>query len=223
MTDSSLDAGEVARYLRDHPDFFTRHVDLLAAITVPHPHSGQAISLQERQLEVLRDRYRTLEMKLADLLRMGEENDAIGDRLQKWTRQLLLSADSTRLPEVVLEGLDTIFSVPQTAMRLWGLRKAHAGAEYSRPVAEEIVTLTDSMTHPFCGPNSDFQAATLLVGGGRETRSLALLPLRKGMDRSFGLIVLGSADSDRFRSGMGTAWLERIAETASAALSRLVD
>ena len=49
-------------------------------------------------------------------------------------------------------------------------------------------------------------------------------PLRKGVDpNAFGLIVLGSADPDRFRSGMGTAFLERIAETASAALSRLAE
>ncbi len=223
MTDSLLDAGRVARYLRDHPDFFTQHVDLLAAITVPHPHGGQAISLQERQLEVLRDRHRSLEIKLADLIRMGEENDAIGARLQQWTRQLLLVADPARLPEIVMDGLDAIFSVPQAAMRLWGLAEAGAGLEYAQPVANEIITLTDTMTQPFCGPNSDFQAATLLQGEGRQTRSLALLPLRKGIDRSFGLIVLGSADPERFRCGMGTVWLERIGETASAALSRLVE
>jgi uncharacterized protein YigA (DUF484 family) len=34
--------------------------------------------------------------------------------------------------------------------------------------------------------------------------------------------VLGSPDPGRFQAGMGTAFLERIAETASAALSRLV-
>ena len=50
------------------------------------------------------------------------------------------------------------------------------------------------------------------------------LPLRKGIDpKAFGLIVLGSADPDRFQAGMGTAFLERIGETASAALSRLAE
>jgi hypothetical protein len=33
--------------------------------------------------------------------------------------------------------------------------------------------------------------------------------------------VLGSADKNRFHSAMGTAFLERIAELASAALARL--
>ena len=48
--------------------------------------------------------------------------------------------------------------------------------------------------------------------------------LRVGARREcFGVVVLGSADAGRFQAGMGTAFLERIAEIASAALSRLVD
>ena len=49
-----------------------------------------------------------------------------------------------------------------------------------------------------------------------------MLPLRVGADpQTFGLVVLGSADKDRFQITMGTAFLERIAELASAALARL--
>ena len=95
-----------------------------------------------------------------------------------------------------------------------------SGRDFAQPVASDVVTLASSMTQPYCGPNSDFQAATWLPDGGRDTRSIALLPLRKGRDpKAFGLLVLGSADPERFTSGMGTAWLERIAEIASAALS----
>src|SRR5690606_11789874 len=191
---------------------------------LPHPHGGRAISLQERQVEVLRERHRMLELKLADLIRIGEENDAIGSKLQKWTRQLLLAGDAGQLPDIVVDGLGTIFSVPQVAMRLWGLRDEWASLECAQPVPVDVITLANSMPQPFCGPNSDFQAATWLPEGGRDTRSIALLPLRKGIDpKAFGLLVLGSADPDRFRSGMGTAYLERIAEMASAALSRLAD
>jgi uncharacterized protein len=56
-------------------------------------------------------------------------------------------------------------------------------------------------------------------------RSVALMPLRAGAITStgpaFGLLVLASPDPQRFQSGMGTDFLERIAELASAALSRL--
>ena len=55
--------------------------------------------------------------------------------------------------------------------------------------------------------------------------SLALLPLRPvgtGAGQAFGMLVLGSPDPQRFHAGMATDFLERIAELASAALSRLL-
>ncbi|GMV01997.1 MAG: DUF484 family protein [Burkholderiaceae bacterium] len=224
MTDRTIGADEVARYLRNNPGFFEAHAELLAAITVPHPHGGRAISLHERQLEVLREKLRAHEMKLAELLRIGQENDAISEKLQRWTRQLLLAADPAQLPALVVDGLRTVFSVPQVAMRLWALREAHLGLDCAQPVPVDVITLTNGMREPFCGPKAEFQAAGWLPEAGAGTRSIALLPLRKGVDpNAFGLIVLGSADPERFRSGMGTAFLERIAETASAALSRLAE
>ena len=224
MTRNVCDADDVANYLHENPDFFESHFELLASITVPHPHGGRAISLHERQLEVLREKLRAHEMKLAELVRIGQENDAIAEKLHRWTRQLLLTTEPQRLPEIVVDGLCTIFSVPQVAMRLWGLRDDFVGLEWAQPVAVDAITLANSMKQPFCGPNSDFHAATWLPDGGASTHSIALLPLRKGVDpKAFGLVVLGSSDPERFRSGMGTAFLERIAGTAGAALSRLAE
>jgi len=224
MTRDTCDADDVARYLLDNPDFFESHVELLASITVPHPHGGRAISLHERQLEVLREKLRAHEMRLADLVRIGRENDELAEKLNRWTRQLLLAPEPQRLPEIVVDGLRTIFSVPQAAMRLWGLRDSYVGLECAQPVAVDAITLANSMKQPFCGSNSDFHAATWLPDGGASTHSIALLPLRKGVDpKAFGLIVLGSPDPERFRSDLGTAFLERIAATAGAALSRLAD
>jgi uncharacterized protein YigA (DUF484 family) len=49
-----------------------------------------------------------------------------------------------------------------------------------------------------------------------------MIPLRVGGDaRAFGLLALGSPDPDRFHITMGTAFLARIGELASAALARL--
>ena len=79
MNANVLTEDDVARWLRDHPEFFAAQADLLAAIKVPHAHGGRAISLHERQLEVLREKNRALEMKLAELIRVAQENDAITD------------------------------------------------------------------------------------------------------------------------------------------------
>ena len=53
--------------------------------------------------------------------------------------------------------------------------------------------------------------------------SVALIPLRGGeAGASFGLLVLGSPDPTRYAAEMGTEFLMRIGEVASAALSRLL-
>jgi uncharacterized protein YigA (DUF484 family) len=54
-----------------------------------------------------------------------------------------------------------------------------------------------------------------------EVRSVVMLPLKRG-DATFGLLLLGSPDPDRFTSQMGTDFLVHIAETASAALAPLL-
>jgi uncharacterized protein YigA (DUF484 family) len=136
---------DVVRYLRNHPEFFSAHADLLASITVPHPHGGRAISLQERQLEVLREKNRALEAKLAGLVRIGQDNDAIGEKLQKWTRQLLLAPDPDRLPQLVVDGMLGTFAVPHVALRLWSVREAYRGMQAATPVEVDAITLANSM------------------------------------------------------------------------------
>ncbi len=217
-------ANAVARYLAEHPKFFESQPDLLSSIRVAHAHGERTVSLQERQLELLREKNRLTEMKLAELIRIGQENDVITDKLQRWTRQLLLVPEAHQLPEVVLEGLIGVFAVPQVALRLWSVREPYRAMVHAQPVPVEVITLSNSIKQPYCGPNAEFQPASWLPDEGHSTKSMALLPLRKGLDpNAFGLLVLGSADAGRFQMGMGTAFLERIAETASAALSKLAE
>ncbi|MBP8061801.1 MAG: DUF484 family protein, partial [Polaromonas sp.] len=53
-------------------------------------------------------------------------------------------------------------------------------------------------------------------------QSVALIALRTDAAAApFGLLVLASPEANRFASGMGTDFLQRIGELASAALSRL--
>ena len=72
---------DIANYLANTPDFFERHASLLAAVQLTSPHSHRAVSLQERQAEMLREKIKALELKAAAMIRHGHENTAIADRL----------------------------------------------------------------------------------------------------------------------------------------------
>ena len=213
---------EVAQFLTQHPDFFDHHPEVLANVAIPHPQDGHAVSLVERQSVILRERIKSLELRLSEMLRHGEENDAIADRIVHWARALLSQADPAQLPRTLLDELMRQFNVPSGALRLWSVAPQYAGNEWAQPAGEDIIRLASGMQAPFCGSNVGFEAAAWMAADPATIRSLAMMPLRVGGDaRAFGLLALGSPDPDRFQITMGTAFLSRITELASAALGRL--
>ncbi|MCL5968875.1 MAG: DUF484 family protein [Betaproteobacteria bacterium] len=212
---------DIAQFLLNTPDFFERHAEVLAHVQLTSPHSQRAVSLQERQAELLREKIRHLELKAADMIRHGSENARIEGLLHHWTRRLLAVPNAPDLPEALQNGLLADFALPQVALRLWDLSPTHAGAPYCLGVTPAARALADSLQQPYCGPNRDFEVTQWLLPT-QAAASLALLPLRTAASQPcFGLLLLASDDPLRFQNDMGTDFLQRIAELAAAALSRL--
>jgi uncharacterized protein YigA (DUF484 family) len=215
---AGITEADIAHYLANNPAFFERHAELLASITLTSPHGQRAVSLQERQMEMLRERIKGLELRIVDMIRHGQENLAIADRIHRTTRRLLLTTDAALLPARLVETLQHEFLIPQAAIRLWGVAAEHAAQPWVQDASADVRSFAASLTLPFCGANGGFEAARWLGEGA--VASLAMLPLRQG-EACFGLLVLGSPDPTRYAADMGTDFLARIAEVASAALSRL--
>jgi uncharacterized protein len=215
---------DIAEYLAANPGFFDRHAELLASVQLTSPHGQRAVSLQERQMELLRERHKGLERKIVEMIRHSQENLAIADRLHRWTRSLLLTREPGNLPQVMLSTLRHEFLIPQAALRLWDLDATHADADFAQPVSDDLKSFTASLALPYCGANTGFEAAQWLGDAG-TVASLAMIPLRAGSstspDGTLGLLVLGSPDPTRYSADMGTEFLMRIGEIAGAALSRL--
>ena len=214
---------DIAQYLVNNPAFFERHAELLSSVQLTSPHGQRAVSLQERQMEMLRDRHKGLEQRIVEMIRNSQENVAIADRLHRWTRSILLTGNANLLPRVMLDGLKKQFLIPQAAIRLWGTTGSFAEEAFAQPVSADIKSFTGSLLVPYCGMNTGFEAAAWLEEPA-TVMSLAMIPLRHwaGGDGSFGLLVLGSPDPTRYSAEMGTEFLGRIGEIASAALSRLL-
>ncbi|AVO49839.1 DUF484 domain-containing protein [Melaminivora suipulveris] len=216
---------DIAQYLANTPGFFERHAELLAIVTLTSPHGARAVSLQERQAEMLREKIKGLEQRVMEMVRHSHENATIAGKIHQWARELSAVRDAAAVPDAVQEGLRRLFDVPQVALRLWQVQPQHAGAAFAAEVSDDVRAFASSLTMPFCGPNLGFEAAAWLPDA-QEARSLALLPLRPGAIESaeepaFGLLVLGSPDAQRFDASMGVEFLARMAELAASALSRL--
>jgi uncharacterized protein len=213
---------DIANYLANTPGFFERHAELLGSVQLTSPHGQRAVSLQERQMEMLRDKNRGLEGKIIEMIRHGQENVAIADKLHRWTRALMLTANPGELPEVLTRELMHQFMIPQAGIRVWGAADAFATLPFAKPVSADVKSLASSLTLPYCGVNSGFEAAQWLDDAA-SALSLAMIPLRHGATvEAFGMLVLASPDPTRYTADMGTEFLQRIGELSSAALSRLL-
>ena len=238
---------EVAEYLLANPEFFAEHAEMLATIRLANPHGKAAVSLQERQMEMLRDKNKHLERRLAELLRYGHENDSIASKFNRWTIRVMAERDPYALPRTIATGLRDIFDVPQAALRVWDVAEPYAQAEFARHVGEEVRIFANSLDHAVLRREHRLRGRAVAgaggVGGRRRwraagsatsdsahaTESIALLALRdpEGNEEAptFGLLVMGSADARRFHDGMATDFLTQIgalgqrgAEPSAAAL-----
>ena len=213
---------DIANYLANTPGFFERNAELLAAVQLTSPHGQRAVSLQERQMEMLREKIKGLELKIIEMIRHGQENVAIADRLHRWTSALMLTANPSDLPAVLVRELKHQFMIPQAAIRVWGVADAYNVLAFTQGVSEDAKSFTTSLTMPYCGVNSGFEASRWFEDAAGVV-SMAMIPLRRGaLAPAFGLLVLGSPDPTRYTVDMGTDFLMRIGEIASAGLSRLL-
>jgi len=113
---------DVVDFLQKHPRFFENNLDILSELRLPHP-SGTAISLIERQVDVLRDNNHKLEHKLNNLIQIARDNDRLNSRIQKMALALM---ETTELDEVfyaVQVILRSEFNADTTTLRCFSAPK----------------------------------------------------------------------------------------------------
>ncbi|MBM4180448.1 MAG: DUF484 family protein [Betaproteobacteria bacterium] len=209
---------QISEFLRLNPDFFVGHPELLTDISVPHPYSGQAISLGERQVLALRDKSRGLELKLREFIQFAEENDAIGDKLHKLSLGLMRARSLEAVFQSLHLSLSESFAVPHATLRVWA-DSAPDMPEFSA-VSADVKVLMTGLTQPRCGAEVPDEVRGWFGAVGGNQKSFALAPLRE--DNLNGLLVLASEDAKRFYPEMGTLYLSWLAELSGAAVSRFL-
>lgn len=213
-------AEEVAKYLKEHPEFFLEYAEFLSTIYVPHPSGGHAIPLAERQVLSLRERSRNLEGKLRELVQFGEDNDLISDRLHRITLALMTARTLDDLLQSLYHSLHEDFGVPAVAVRLWW-----GESDDSRPeresVSQEARVFAESLSNPYFSDRAMFESGGWFAPAAGEMRSFVYVSLRA--ERPFGVLALASTDAERFTEEMGTLYLVRLGELLSMAVRRYLE
>ena len=214
----SLSEHEVAEYLHTHPDFFQRHDYLLEELIVAHHESGQAVSLIERQVAVLRDQRAELKRELQHLTQLARINEQLLERMQ---HLLLKVLDSTSLEDAVdriTSGLREDFHADEVNLMLFKGPENQFSRQASslKPFEESL-----SSRKPLCGHLRSEQLATLFGDKADEVASAVMLPLcLESESECLGLLGIGSIDSKRFHPTMDTAFVSFLGSVLSRILNR---
>jgi uncharacterized protein YigA (DUF484 family) len=211
-----MNADDLARFLRANPGFFEQNPELLESIQVPHPYGGRAIPLAERQTVALREKVRALEGRLAELVRFGEENDQISEKVHRLAVALVGARDFPALARSLYFHLREDFAVPHVTLRVWG-KSVPVDFDEAKPVDEAQRRYADTLGGPHCGAAAGNPFTGCFGEAAEHIRSIALVPL--GDTSVFGLLALGSEDAKRFYAEMGTLYLRRIGELCAAGVS----
>jgi uncharacterized protein YigA (DUF484 family) len=224
VTAAQAEEDSVARYLTQNPDFFERHLPVLARLRLPHQRGGSTISLIERQVEVLRDRQAAVEQKLAEFVKVARSNDQVAEKIHRFTRRLLRASTRAAAVEQIEASLREDFDAFNAVLVLI----APAGGDLPAQRFVKAIAVDDPSLKSFeslfasgkprCGQARDSQREFLFGADAADMGSVALIPL--GEKGSIGLLALGSADRDRFHPGMSTEFLGRVGDLITDALAR---
>lgn len=214
----------VSDYLLKHPEFFESHTEILTRLKVPHP-SGHAVSLIERQVEVLRQQNRQVERKLVDLIEVARANDSLIERIHRLAIALL---ETHSLPErlyALAEELRSRFGADEVTLFLFNDRAVNDDAGPARWLKPDDGGLDQfreflKSGKPHCGRLRAPQLEFLFGDQAERISSAALIPL--GERSRLGLLAVGSHEADRFSPTLGTAFLVRIGELVTAAIRPLL-
>ena len=222
LTATETEEESIAAYLQHNPDFFERHQPLLARLRLPHVRGGSTISLVERQIEVLREKHASLEGKLAELVQVARGNDAIAEKLHRFTRRLLGAASREEAIARIETSLREDFDAFHGVLVLIGESGNSTEQRFVRYIRADDPNLKSFETlfasgKPRCGQARDSQREFLFGSDANDIGSIALVPL--GEKGSVGLLAIGSTDRDRFHPGMSTEFLARMGELIAESLS----
>lgn len=222
MSDDRTSLKEVvANYLRNNPDFLEEYPDVLQTLEINH-HSGNAVSLIERQVERLRAANEELTGRLNGLVQRAAENEDLISRLHKLTLELMPIESRSEFFTCLGNSLLNDFNADILQICLLDADVATEagedviGIQADDPLFEPFKTLLEK-SETTCGRLSETKMEFLFGSKARWVQSTALIPL--GDTGSLGMMAIGSSDQNRFYPGMGTLFLDLLADVIAARLS----
>jgi len=211
----------VASYLRKHPDFLENNPEILETLEINHQ-SGAAVSLIERQVEQLRASNEDLNQQLNRLVQVASENEKLMSRLHQLTLELMSIGSRQDFFTHLGNSLLNDFNADILQICLFDQETAALAGDDVIGINADDPELAPFQAHlekseTVCGRLSESKLNFLFGSKARWVQSTALIPL--GEQGADGMMAIGSSDPARFYPGMGTLFLDLLANVISATLA----
>jgi uncharacterized protein len=211
----------VIEFLRQNPDFFVHHDELLSVLRIPHA-SGQAVSLVERQVHVLRDQLDSCSAKLKELVAIARENEILADRMHTLTLALMDTGSFDETITVLQDELFDHFQADAVELRLFSsgeLDNPNDFASEERRFA--VVKLKEFLDNekPVCGILDRHQLDYIFGPLAESIRSTAIVPIQS--NDTCGILAIGSRSAERFSPDKGTLFLRRLGDLVNRVLEKV--
>ncbi len=207
----------VAGYLRRNPGFLGDFPDLALALVMPRD-TGTATSLTNYQLEILREKNRSMSQRLRDLVTVAEENQTLVGRVHQLALRLLRAQDLRETVLAIAASMREDFHTDLVRICLTGMPRIGVEEPWLIEIENDAEALARfqevrSRGEPLCGRLRAEKLEFLFAELAGEVASTVVLPFG-----SAGFLGIGSADPNRFHPGIGTVFLRQIAELIETAL-----
>ncbi len=221
---TSITEADVATYLQAHPDFFTKHAELLSELEITHQ-SGDAVSLVEKQISVLREQNQQLNKRLHELIEIARQNEELAQRMHQLALTLMDSGDPREIFSTLYDNLKKNFHADTVAVKLFAdpaFIDFEAGPEFvgKSTLDEQLFKSIIEKQRPLSGRLKHQQQVFLFGDDGDSINSAVLVPLI-GFNWN-GILSIGSFDAERFQPGMGVELLTNLADMLSLILKTWV-
>ena len=213
---------EIVRYLRDHPDFFEGHQDLLSGMVLSHE-SGSAVSLIERQVQILREQKDEHKRKLQSLIANATANEKLNNNVNSLILELLDASSLNDILSIIEERMRRDFEADAVVVKLLAsgndaLKEHMELTAWQQPalvIGEKVMTTRE----PLCGTFNSEQMQALFDDADIQSAGIVPLAKDKNSKNCYGIIAIGSYDKQRFRADMGTLFLSLLGQVLTRILN----
>ena len=214
----TVQAEQVAAFLRANPAFFVEHEELLGELRIPHQR-GTTVSLVEHQVKLLRERNIEMRHRLSHLMDVARDNDRLFDKTRRLVLDLLDASSMEEVVGAVEDSLRHEFQVPFVSLILFSETPMTVGRWVSSAEAHQAIGGLLSGGKTLCGVLRSHELAFLFGEDEREqVGSAAVVTINhQGLH---GVLAIGSPDPQHYKSSLGTLFLSYISEVLARVLPR---